>query len=584
MKEFLQSIIDNDSPESRKVRDERLVAKWKPSGLLEGIEDPIKKRNMARLFENQKDQFKSMINETTSMAGADIQGFAAVAFPIIRRVFGDLVSTSDIVSVQTMDQPVGLVFVLDFVAGTDKKGMGIASGASFFGGGRVGAGILSGVNLTGTDAESGFYGLNQGYGSPSGSAAVNFWGPIGAPLASGTVGATNYTLDALCRFDPELSGAFVTVLTASKSNFSQLNPRAYAAIVETGSVSGTLIKRLTQDYAADPTKLLLFYSSSAAADHVALTGSVNGAADAANDPTQASYTKARVFKFPIFDDFVGTGVLSAITGDPAWGFEFDGNAGQNAEIPEVDLKVEAFNIQTNTKMLKARWTAQASQDLSAWQNLDAEVELTSFLSEQVAMEIDMEVLRDLVEGATGTKQYWSRRPGRFVNRDTGEVISAAQTGDFTGNVAEWYSTLIETINGASAQIARKVLKGGATFLVCGPEVQNILESTNMWAATTAVGEGNSGEAGIKKEGTIRKKWDVYVTPYFYRNVILIGRKGASNLETGYVYAPYVPLITSPAIPDPTNIFNYAKGVMTRYGKKMIRPDMYGLVIVQNLLG
>lgn len=580
MKEFLQTIMDNDVAESRKQRDERLVSKWKPCGLLEGIEDPIRRRNMARLFENQKDHFKAMLNEQTSMAGGDIQGFAAVAFPIIRRVFGDLVSTSDIVSVQTMDQPVGLVFVLDFVAGTNKNGMGVAQNASFFGGGRVGAQILSGVDLTGANEESGFYGLNQGYSSPSGSVIVSFLGPVGCPIASGTVGASNYALDALCRWDPTLSGSFITVLSASKSSFGQLNQKAYMALIDTASVSGTLIKRLTQDYAPDPTKVLFFYSSSAAADHVALTGSVNGSPSGDGTNTNG-YT--RLFKFPIYDNFAGTGVLSAIGGTTIWGFEFDQSAGSQ-EIPEVDLKVEAFNIQTMTKMLKARWTAQASQDLSAWQNLDAEVELTSFLSEQVAMEIDMEVLKDLIEGATGVTQFWSRRPGRFLNRDTGEVISAAQTGDFTGNVSEWYQTLIETINGASALIARKVLKGGANFLVCGPEVQNILETTNQWFANTTVGEESTGEVGIKKEGQLRKKWDVYVTPYFYRNLILIGRKGSSNLETGYVYAPYVPLITSPAIPDPTDIFKYAKGVMTRYGKKMIRPDMYGKVIVLNLVG
>lgn len=569
MKDFLQKIMDSDVVESRKSRDDRLVAKWQPSGLLEGIDDNIKRRNMARLFENQKDHFKTLLHEQTSMAGGDIQGFAAVAFPIIRRVFGDLVSTTDIVSVQTMDQPVGLVFVLDFVAGTDRGGMGIASGESFYGGGRVGNQILSGVLIDGGYEEKGFYSLNQGYSSPSGSGNIIVNGPIGSSMiASGTVGASNYTLDALCRFDPGLTGAFVAVVTASKSSFSQLNLKGYMAITDTTTTSGTLIKRLTQDYAADPTKLLLFYSCSSQANMLDMTSSGAG---------------TRAFKWPIFDDFVGVGVLSAIGGDPNWGFEFDGNAGVQ-EIPQVDLKVTAFNIQTDTKMLKARWTAQASQDLAAWQNLDAEVELTSFLSEQVAMEIDMEVLKDIVEGATGAVKYWSRRPGRFVNRDTGEVISAAQTGDFTGNISEWYQSLLETINDCSAQIARKILRGGANFLVCGPEVQNILETTNAWFANTTVGESDSGEAGIKKEGSLRKKWDVYVTPYFYRNLILVGRKGSSNLETGYVYAPYVPLITSPAIPDPTDIFNYAKGVMTRYGKQMIRPDMYGKVIVQNLLG
>jgi hypothetical protein len=216
--------------------------------------------------------------------------------------------------------------------------------------------------------------------------------------------------------------------------------------------------------------------------------------------------------------------------------------------------------------------------------MDAEVELTSVLSEQVAMEIDMEVLRDLIEGAKATVRYWSRRPGRFVNPLTGEVLPASLTGDFTGIVAEWYQTLIERVNDVSAVIARKVLRGGATFLVCSPEVQSILESTNQWFAATTVGESDKGTAGLVKQGSVSKKWDVLVSPYFLRNVLLVGRKGSSNLETGYVYAPYVPMITSPTIPNPDNLFVYNKGVMTRYGKKMIRPDMYALVICLNLAG
>ena len=570
MDDFLKVIMDNDVIESRLDKDNKLVEKWGKYGFLKGITDENKKRTIARLFENQKNQMKrQIVLEQTSMAGGDVQGFAAVSMPIIRRVFGNLIGASELVSVQSLDQPVGLIFVLDFTAGTNKGGMGLAQNASIYGQGRVGVQILSGADLSGANAEAGFGSLNQGYTQPSGSVTLTAAVSFGSFLSSGTVGATDNTLDRWVRFDPDLSGSFVAVLTASKTLFPQLNERSYMSIADGGTTSGTLVKRLTQEYAPDPTKVVLVYSG-------ASIGALNELSNTAN---------LRTYKYPIYDNFAPASAMSSIVGTTPWGFEFDGSTGQNAEIPEIDLKVEAFNIQTNTRMLRAKWTAQVSQDLAAWQNMDAEVELTSVLAEQVAMEIDMEVLKDLVEGGKATIRYWSRRPGRFVIRTTGEVIPAALTGDFTGNVAEWYQTLLETINDISAQIARKVLRGGATFLVTSPEVQSILESTNQWYASTTVGESEKGgQAGLKKEGSVSKKWDVLVSPYFLRNLILVGRKGSSNLETGYVYAPYVPLITSPTIPNPDNLFVYNKGVMTRYGKKMIRPDMYALCIVLNLEG
>jgi len=225
--------------------------------------------------------------------------------------------------------------------------------------------------------------------------------------------------------------------------------------------------------------------------------------------------------------------------------------------------------------------------LNAYHNLDAEVELTSILSEQIALEIDQEILEDLVVGARAGTYYWSRRPGRFLVRDTGAAISTLSNenlfgGDFTGNVSEWYETLLETINDVSAQIHRKTLRGGANFLVCGPEVSNILEFTTGFKARVTH-DDEKGTAGAVNVGNISKKWDVYVDPYFMRNVILVGRKGSSFLESGYVYAPYVPLQTTPTIFGVED-FVPRKGVMTRYAKKMVRPDMYGLVIVEDLLG
>ena len=284
-----------------------------------------------------------------------------------------------------------------------------------------------------------------------------------------------------------------------------------------------------------------------------------------------------VLDFPIKDNITTGGALGSVVGTALWGLE------GNENIPEIDIKVDSIAVTAQTKKLKAKWTPELGQDLNAYHNLDAEVELTSILSEQIALEIDREILADLVNGATASTYYWSRSPGMFLNRETGvEIGASAAAPDFTGTVSEWYETLIETINDVSAQIHRKTLRGGANFVVCGPEVANILEFTAGFRASVTA-DDETGSVGAVKVGSLSKKFDVIVDPYFLRNVVLVGRRGSSFLESGYVYAPYVPLQTTPTIFGPED-FVPRKGVMTRYAKKMVRPDMYGLVIVQGLLG
>tara|TARA_R110001599_G_scaffold22681_2_gene83592 strand:- start:69 stop:1841 length:1773 start_codon:yes stop_codon:yes gene_type:complete len=251
-------------------------------------------------------------------------------------------------------------------------------------------------------------------------------------------------------------------------------------------------------------------------------------------------------------------------------------------IPEIDIKVDSVAVTAQTKKLKAKWTPELGQDLNAYHNLDAEVELTGILSEQIALEIDRELLGELVDGAKAGTRYWSRAPGLFVNASGSEIGASSAAPDFTGTVSEWYETLIETINDVSAQIHRKTLRGGANFVVCSPEVANILEFTSGFRASVTADQ-DRGTIGAVKSGSLSKKFDVYVDPYFLRNVLLVGRKGSSFLESGYVYAPYVPLQVTPTIFG-TEDFVPRKGVMTRYAKKMVRPDMYGLVIVRGLLG
>jgi hypothetical protein len=578
-----------------------LINKWEQTGLLEGLHDDTIRNSMSRLLENQA---KELLRESSTMAGGDVEGFAAVAFPLVRRVFGNLIA-NDLVSVQPMSLPSGLIFFLDFTTSTNGPGLprlsygfdgalSTTTESSLYGGGKVGAQITGGVDLGGTDllnAEAGPYALNQGYSSPTGSSGLTSGTTI---IASGTVGtAGSWTAatsndtakrsnaqsiadaDRLVQFDPDLSGSFVAVAQIPKADImpdatDQWNADDYVAItlwdgaVGTRPGTGVLavdavqIRRLTREDFRDDTQILVVMQQS---------GSTNNASTALAACDTASWS--------ITDDFAASNALGSVVGQSEWGLENEPN------IPEIDIKVDSVAVTAITKKLKAKWTPELGQDLNAYHNLDAEVELTQILSEQIALEIDREILEDLVRGATAGIRYWSRAAGRFLNRETGAEVGVSATPDFTGNVSEWYETLIETINDVSAQIHRKTLRGAANFCVVSPEVANILEFTAGFRANVTA-DSDKGDAGAVKVGSLSKKFDIIVDPYFPRQLILVGRRGSSFLESGYVYAPYVPLQTTPTIFGVED-FVPRKGVMTRYAKKMVRPDMYGLVVVRDLV-
>jgi hypothetical protein len=270
-------------------------------------------------------------------------------------------------------------------------------------------------------------------------------------------------------------------------------------------------------------------------------------------------------------------------------FESDFGSSPTPAIPEIDIKIEAISITATTRKLRARWSPELAQDLNAYHSMDAEVELTSILSENIALEIDREILNDLVTQANGANYYWSRAPGKFVNKVTGDrqnLASSLSIGpQFTGTVREWYETLIETIIDVANTIHRKTLRGSANFMVTGPDVCTILESSVLYKPKyTLDSEGQVGSpftVGAEAIGTVSNRFTVYKDPYFPRNKVLVGYKGGSYLETGYVYAPYVPLIVTPTLFAPED-FTPRKGVMTRYGKKMVRTDFYGTVTVMDM--
>jgi hypothetical protein len=626
MATVLERLTEGTTFHNKSKESAALLAKWEKSGLLEGIKDDHNRGVMATLLENQA---KELLREANAMSAGDVQGFASVAFPIVRRVFAGLIA-NDLVSVQPMSLPNGLVFFLDFKYGTD---LGFADDKvrtkteSIYGD-RVGQEVRQGVRLTGYDEEGrdnaakGYYNLGNGFGTArivvgaSGSELQRLLDPTSMAdltsaqkklirwdadlLADTTHSASVYQIpfshlpySELIAENDVYSVSIVSGTVASDGVVVPPSAEAWETWANlTGSVSvvgpvatgAKIVHRLTQvvtseTIATDGLPLTVGKKADKALQFVVLTPSATAIALLA--------TNGLLFQLPIKDQIQSAdaaGGLGALVAQQPWTLE------GARDLPEIQLKVDSFSITARSRKLKAAWTPELGQDLNAYHNLDAEVELTSLLSEQIGLEIDQEILNDLIKGATGATKYWSRRPGKFVNRRTGVELNKDPTGtlnyaappDFTGNVSMWYETLLETINDVSADIHRKTLRGAANFIVVSPEVANILEFTAGFRATVTH-DSDKGSTGAVKVGALNSKFDVIVDPYFPRNVILVGRKGASFLESGFVYAPYVPLQTSPTIFDPQD-FTPRKSVMTRYGKTMVRPDMYGLVIVTDLEG
>ena len=593
MSNVLERLTEGVVERNMLTETKAIVGKWETSGLLEGLKTERERSTMAVLLENQA---KELLREANTMSSGDVQGFAAVAFPIVRRVFAGLIA-NDLVSVQPMSLPSGLVFFMDFKRGTrvgNAQDTVFATGSSFFGD-RLGVEITGGVRLDGLYTEKGYYNLANGYNTSRYSTAVSA-SDVNVVTAS-TVAGLDDAGKKLVRWDPDLlsqtnySDVAVVQIPVSALSQSGLLAEQDVFAVAFAELSGTFAA-VAGDYTGSQlsttdlvpvrrlSRVLASGTTGTAAGVKALELVLLKAAPVTNAGGKLTEATHYGVTTPIKDNLVAvTDALGAIKGSTPWTFE------DSSAIPEVELKVDSFSITARTRKLKAAWTPELGQDLNAYHNLDAEVELTSILSEQIGLEIDQEILNDLVKGATAGTKYWSRRPGKFVNRATGaDLGSGTYTAppDFTGNVSMWYETLVETINDVSAAIHRKTLRGGANFLVCSPEVANILEFTSGFRASVT-NDAEKGAVGAVKVGDMNKKWDVIVHPYFLRNVILVGRKGGSFLESGYVYAPYVPLQSTPTIFDP-NTFSPRKAVLTRYGKAMVRPDMYGLVVVEDLEG
>jgi len=627
MKSFtLESLTEGIRERHVGAERSRLIEKWSRTGLLRGL-DGVKRETMAQLLENQAAEVLKESNGLSTGGGSvstsgQLQGFTNIAFPIVRRVFGGLVA-NELVSIQPMSLPSGLIFYIDYTYGSNV-------------GGAAGLGLNPlAANSTYTKGAS-IYNNPTGKGVQSGSlAAGGMYDLVGTGFSkvhsgSASVDATNalsgsFTLGTTVLTPNGSSVSSLTAFSASNAKFAGFDPQIASAL-DDGSLAG--FSFLLVPVAAITGSIAK--ADVAAVDQIALFGTDQGSTLTAwNDKYQGGTGVLNLRRLnkrvdvngsnvvtpnPLNGQYVLMVVKGTFSGaaattlnitatlsdalDASFGtgatltvpsFESDFSTTPSPAIPEIDIKIESIAITATTRKLRARWSPELAQDLNAYHSLDAEVELTSILSEQIALEIDREILNDLLASANGANLYWSRAPGHFVNKETGTPLTLSSTlsigPQFTGTVREWYETLVETVIDVANTIHRKTLRGSANFMVTSPDVATILESSVLYKPKYSIdGEGQVGSPftiGAEQIGTLSNRFTVYKDPYFVRNKILVGYKGGSYLETGYVYAPYVPLIVTPTIFAPED-FTPRKGVMTRYGKKVIRSDFYGTVTVLDL--
>jgi hypothetical protein len=529
----VQQLIES-SNQFKVIQDDakRLTSKWAKSGLLEGMKSETDKNTMAMLLENQAKQLIVETSQTGTAAGGagtySGESWNGVALPLVRRVFGEI-AAKEFVSVQPMNLPSGLVFYLDFKYGTNIKPFQV-NGSLY--------GADAATNVTDITSAS-LYGAGKfGYSLNSYSASIT---------NAGTGSATWFDFHNDADYSASF-GNYKKILVPLPSNADVNSVRSF--IINSGSTltDASILQAFTTVDAAGLT-----------ASFFVSTGSIHAGMSGTAATVQLYYNVAPT---------------TTSRGD----FE-DGatktNGATTIAIPEINVQLKSEAIVAKTRKLKAQWTPEFAQDLNAYHSVDAEAELTGILSQYISMEIDLELLDMLIQNAY-TEDYWSA----VNNQSTGASGVVNSNLGFYNTQGAWFQTLGTKLQKVSNKIHQLTLRGGANFMVTSPTISTILESIPGFAAD---GDGEKMEYnfGIQKIGSLNSRYKVYKNPYMTENVILMGYKGAQFLECGAVFAPYVPLIMTPLLYDPST-FTPRKGLMTRYAKKMIRPDYYGVIYVSGL--
>lgn len=610
----------------------RLCEKWQKIGLLEGLVG-AKRMNMARVLENQAVQLIKEANSLSTggaslVSSGQITGFSNVAFPMVRKVFAGLLA-NDLVSVQPMSLPNGLLFYLDYAYGSNvggDAGLGLSTTSTnetFTRGQSVYGNPLGRNVVTGAYATGGMYDLvGSGYSKVQrqsmaidGSTDSNgAWisGSIWTPTATVAVQADFTGLNARwagydAKIETDITDNLFDIsfvhISASEfpNNINGFAPESLEQVAITGfgngnnssQAWGTLyqggtgvmnLRRLNKRGNWNPVTGI-FTPDAMGGTHYQFVIQV---ANAGTAPAPGSTAATQVTASAAIQDALSVDATGGTLTIPSFETDFAINAPSPA-IPEVEISVTPVSVTATSRKLRAKWSPEASQDYAAYFAGDLEVELTSLTSDLITLEIDREIVNDLLTQANAANYYWSRAPGKLVNKYNGLEINQSSTlapgPAFFADVQSWYQTLVETINDVSNVIYRKTLRGMGNFIVTSPDVCTILEMLGSWKSNFKIDSDGqiSGEMTIGNEpaGTLNNKYKVYKDPYFPSNRILIGLKGSSFLESGYIYAPYIPLILTPVVYGQED-FTPRRGIMTRYAKKMVRSDFFGSVTVLDM--
>jgi hypothetical protein len=530
----LKNLLESANPYKSLQSDAvRLANKWSRTGLLEGIGSETDKNNMSMILENQAKQLvteESVTGGTGTFTAGTGGQWAGVALPLVRKVFGQI-AAKEFVSVQPMNLPSGLVFFLDFQYGTGKTPFSANSS-------------MYGDTSSSLAPVGGAYGAGRfGYSIQNTSSVV-----------TGTTGSAVATWADL-NFDSTYSSSFgdYEVVSVAVSGLVNQDPTAVRGF-----------QLFSGSTATAPIQVSAFTTIVGSnVRFVALTSDV---------PTQIASNYKVAYTLQPLDNKRGD-------------FEA-GNTDLNSlnaiatpfSIPEINVQMRSEAIVAKTRKLKAVWTPEFAQDLNAYHSLDAEAELTSIMSEYISLEIDLEIMDMLIEAAP-TTEYWSAQNNKAIN--PGVTAFDVDLGFFNSQ-GQWFQTLGTKMQKVSNIIHQKTLRGGANFLVCSPTVATVLESIPGYASTSDGDASKSSYAfGIQKSGTINNRYTVYKNPYMTENTILMGFRGGQFLEAGAVFAPYIPLIMTPLVYDP-DTFTPRKGLLTRYAKKVVRPEYYAKILVSGL--
>lgn len=551
---------------------ENVQRKWDSLGFLDGLKGHVKE-NIAQLYENEASH---LLNESTT---SDSSGsFETVVFPIVRRVFSKLLA-NEIVSVQAMNMPIGKLFFFVPVISDRVTNGAVQSHTSM-----AADGLPSCVSSACTettfnsknlydiyyndglfDQSKGEITIIAGTANPVAITANGGFVPASSvTLQASTDGTVRHLMIAVSGFSAYQKGrlngpdgnqmdteSFLASLKVVKNGGAAINdPDGNVIVAPNAEVPFRLV---TQKYG----KGIVSYD-----DICDAAGVIYLDLDLTH-PVASNGTET-------FDGYVGTSAFTASSSTFIASWASYASLELETEMGEVSFKLDEVVVSVEERKLRATWSPELAQDVSAFHNIDAEAELTAMLSEQVAAEIDREILRDLRKAAA-----WQIRWDYNGWRKTSLAANAYTQKD-------WNQTLITKVNQVSAQIHKSTLRGGANFIVVSSEISAIFNDLEYFHVSDASAEQDQYNMGIEKVGSLAGRYQVYSDPYSPAGSMIIGHKGKSLLDTGYIYAPYVPMQLTPTMYNPFN-FAPVKGIMTRYAKKVVNNRFYGHITVDGVV-